>query len=510
MKKVKEGKSENEFSSLNDIEQKEMIEFLSQINSTMADIRKSDQKQYSLLSSIFNCFYENKKTSLPRQTIYEYIHKDIINYKGKMITSFVRNGSNRMQLINEDNYKIKARNIIYKSKSLIQEDDNYISINMDFIKNFKNLIFRNLFGKEGKLYNAAHTKFKKKTKNDSIDNKNNKKEKNNLNSIDEIILDKDNYEIEIIESEQDEADTTKLKQENNNTNNINMNVKQNIKNENKNINFNKNINNLNIPLNKKQYKNKYLNRKRKNHNSKNKIKTEKDKELQYNNIFNSIINNNEYNKGEKSDISLSIIEKEEENGKEKNEEIVAEKEIISLIEEGKLFLSLFKDQELLNQFETQNNTQNNSDSFIKSNLLNYQNGEILKNYINIINDDYKEFQNSLKTLIDFQTSFDNENSNSEKFSSMNKVILEKKKCSFIIDKINIKLKQLILEYYFIKKLLNGIGANKVDIFQRFKNAMINGNNKKEKGDYINNVKEQLQKQLSQAFVLKKDQKDKEK
>ena len=506
MKKVKEGKSENDFSSLNDIEQKEMIEFLSQINSTIADIRKSDQKQYSLLSSIFNCFYENKKISLPRQTIYEYIHKDIINYKGKMITSFVRNGSNSMKLINEDNYIKTAHNIIYKNKCLVQENDNCISININFIQNFKNLIFRNMFGKEGTFFNATTIKFKKKTKDDFTDNKSNKKEKRSLNSIDEIIVDKDNYEIEIIESEQDETDTTELKKGNNN---ININTIENINTTDNNIIINKNINNLNIPLKEK----KYLNKKRKSHSSKNKIKKEKDNELQYNNIFNDIINNNEYNKDEKSDISFSIMEKEEENGKEKNEEIVAEKEILSLIEEGKLFLSLFKDQELLNQFETQNNTQNDCDySFIKSNLLNYQNGEVLKSYLNIINDDYTEFQNSLKNLINYHTSLDGENSNKflEKISIMNKIILEKEKCNLLIDKITIKLKQLILEYNFIKKMLNGIEANKVDIFQRFKDVMANGNNKEEKENYINDVKAQLQKELSKVVVLSKEQKDKEK
>ena len=99
--------------------QKDVFEFLSHINSTIKDIRQTEQKQYSLLSSIFNCFYENKAISLPRKAIYEYIYLDILNYKNKMINSFCQNGNNFMDFISEENYIKKTYNIISKNRSLI-------------------------------------------------------------------------------------------------------------------------------------------------------------------------------------------------------------------------------------------------------------------------------------------------------------------------------------------------------------------------------------------------------
>jgi len=39
----------------------EIEEFLTKVNSIINSIRAEDGKQYSLLSCIFNCFYENKK-----------------------------------------------------------------------------------------------------------------------------------------------------------------------------------------------------------------------------------------------------------------------------------------------------------------------------------------------------------------------------------------------------------------------------------------------------------------
>jgi hypothetical protein len=102
MKKIQEDHIEKQSTELKG--QKELNEFLSLINSTINDIRHSDQKKYSLLSSIFNCFYENKTISLPRKTIYEYIHLDIHKYKNKMLNSFVKNGKNNMDIISEENY----------------------------------------------------------------------------------------------------------------------------------------------------------------------------------------------------------------------------------------------------------------------------------------------------------------------------------------------------------------------------------------------------------------------
>ena len=93
-----------------------------------------------------------------------------------------------------------------------------------------------------------------------------------------------------------------------------------------------------------------------------------------------------------------------------------------------MFLSSFKDQDILNELEKQKKNSDEKDSFIPI-LLNYYNNNSLKNYLNILNDDDKEFQNSLKALIGYKSSF-NDPSTHEfivKFSIMNKIILGKEK-----------------------------------------------------------------------------------
>jgi len=128
-------------------QENEIEEFLRKINSIINSIRKEDGKQYSLLSCIFNCFYENKKLTLSKFTINEYIHQDILTYKNKMIISFVENGTNSMETINESNYLKKLQTIISRNKCLVVQPDT-ISIDTEFVHNHKLLIYRNLFGKE--------------------------------------------------------------------------------------------------------------------------------------------------------------------------------------------------------------------------------------------------------------------------------------------------------------------------------------------------------------------------
>ena len=106
----------------------------------------------------------------------------------------------------------------------------------------------------------------------------------------------------------------------------------------------------------------------------------------------------------------------------------------------------------------------------------------------MINNDNGEFENSIKSLIYYENSL-NDNSRGDKlidkFSIMNKIFLRKEKCNILIDKIVAKLKQLILEYNFIKKVLNNIEENKSDIFQSLKEIATNINNNQDKKDYDN-------------------------
>ena len=114
----------------------EIQEFLTKINSIINSIRTEDGKQYSLLSVIFNCFYENKKLTLSKSTINDYTHQDVLKYKNKMIISFVENGTNSMETINESNYLKKVQTIISRNKCLMVQGDT-VSIDMDFVHNHK-------------------------------------------------------------------------------------------------------------------------------------------------------------------------------------------------------------------------------------------------------------------------------------------------------------------------------------------------------------------------------------
>ena len=487
---------------------KDLTEFLSLINSTINDIRKSDQKKYSLLSSIFNCFYENKTISLPRKTIYEYIHQDILNYKNKMLISFVENGTNSMDIISEENFLKKTHSIISRNKCLIEHFDNQnvdkISLDINFIKAHKNLLLKNIFGKDQKITNAFPSlKNPRKIKNSS-----NPMKGQYLNNSQEIIKDdtdinEDDFEIEIMESdqeqEQEETDMTEPKKEK--KNNINE-VKDFYNSNSKIININ-NINNISGSSSKTE-EIQYLNKKRKSH------RNHARKGLKYNKKNNSI-NSSE----EKYDSYIrELLDEEEEDDKQKKgekKETIAEKEILSLIEEGKIYLSLFNDNDLLKEIQSKknnsNNPEENDDIFIKNLILNYQNGDTLKSYLNMINDDYGEFKKSIKSLIDYKNSLNNNSSGDKfmtKFSIMNKIILGKEKCSILIDKIVIKLKQLILEYNFIKKVLNNIDENKSDIFQRFKDVVTSTSNKEEKENFVNDLKKKLQEELNKALIIHRE------
>ena len=469
----------------------ETQEFLAKINSIITSIRKEDGKRYSLLSSIFNCFYENKKLILPKFTINDYIHKDILTYKNKMIISFVENGTNSMETINESNYLKKIQTTISKNKCLLVQNDN-ISINTDFIHNHKLLIYRNLFGKEIDIVKSSLKPKKLNKIKTSLGPKKivkNSKKSDKINGIrprpsSRVASRKSNdFEIEIIENDNDD---TEINQKNiykpipitpiylnraGNFGDFNLGGLNYLNN----INTNNNLTNtgLRIPQ--------FLEKKRRN---------------------NDIFLKNEIDSDEKSE---NIIKYGEDKLPEKKEEIIAEKEVMSLIENGKFFLSLFKDKEMLNAIEEQNKTIENSDNYIKKLLSNYENGSYLKNYLLMLNVDFIEFQRSIKNLILTQESLKSSENNKfiTQFAVMNKVIMAKEKCNLLIDKIIIKLKQLILEYNFIQKVLGNIELNKNNNFVKFKEVMSNVNKKQEKENYFGEVKNNLQEELRNAIILGK-------
>ena len=480
----------------------DLNKFLIDVNKQISEIRNSENKQYSILSCILNCFYEKKVKYIPKQTIFDYIRQDIINYKGKMIVSYVDNGTNNKDTIDENNYMRKTYNIISRNKCLLEDDDNNISLDMNFIEEHKSRMLKNLFGVEGNICTKSIIK-KKPKKAKIIQNNTNKKIKIYKDSKTED--DDDNYEIEIIENDEDEGEGNVLKNESNVTKIDTIkkdSKKSNLTSTNYCILDSNSSENQNVMSNStsKIMESPYLNKKRKRINLKvQKIEKSEEKEKE--------LSDDKFTKKDTNIDDSDISTTKDNNIKENKIELKAEKEILSLIEEGKLFLTLFKDKKLLNELENQNNDNidDENDSFVKSILLKYQNEDTLKKYLNILNNDYTEFQNSLKALIDYKSSLDESNDNKflAKFSLMNKIILGKEKCSLLIDKIVIKLRQLILEYNFLQKVLNKIDANKADIFKKFKNVISNVNKKQDKENYVNDLKNQLQNELCKALIVDK-------
>ena len=456
----------------------EIEEFLTKINSIINSIRTEEGKQYSLLSSIFNCFYENKKLSLSKSIINDYIQQDILKYKNKMIISFVENGTNSMETINEANYLKKIQTIISRNKCITVHGD-IVSIDTDFVHSHKLLIYRNLFGKEIDIVkNSLKPKRVSKIRN-SLGPKKIIKNFKKIRQFDSSPITRGvrnsnkDYDIEIVETENDDTDVTQKKKfppvkpiylNRPQLSDYNMDGIKYIKN-----------NNMGNELRKPQF----LEKKRRN----------------------EIYIKNDQDSDERSE---NIIKYGEDKSNNKKEEIIAEKEILSLIENGKFFLSLFKDKEMLNAIEEQNKKMENSDNYVKKLLAGYENGSYLKNYLLMLNVDFNEFQRSINNLIITQDSLSKSDDKFlTKFSTMNKIIMAKEKCNLLIDKIIIKLKQLILEYNFIQKVLDNIEINKNNNFIKFQEVMSNVKKKKERENYFAEVKSKLQEQLSNAIIIGK-------
>ena len=492
-------------------EHKEIEQFLSQINSNRNEILKSDNQKYSILSSIFNCFYEHKALSLPKQTIFDYVRQDAIKNKGRMIVSFVINGTNSMQIIDENNYIKKTSNILSKNRCLAIDINNNISIDMDFINAHTNLINRNLFGNNGKIFNSSIelTKIKKPKTARKV---NNLKKENTKANLEAGYLSQDDYEIEILESEQDETDNTELKKDNLISSNDNIIINSTPKFHKKylspNINKSKIINdddNDNDAINISKGEEKLFLRKKRNRN-KNPVKIkirEKANDIKEETVYGK--NNEILDFQNSSNSSIFLKAKKEKKKKNKGKGNVG-KDLLSFIDDGKLFLSLIQDKELINKLENEKNDLDERDSFIKSVLLNFQNVNNFKNYLNVLDEDCSEFQKSLKSLINYKSSISDGNSKNkilEKFSILNKIIFGKEKCCLLIDKIVNKLKQIILEYDFIKKVLKNSDKNKSEFFHKLKE--FNFGDLKENENYVNEVKIQLTEELQKALTINNEE-----
>jgi hypothetical protein len=67
----------------------------------------------------------------------------------------MKNGTNNIDIISEENYKKKIYCIIINNRCLIKNIDNQnddrISLDINFIIDHQNLLFRNMFGKDTEI-----------------------------------------------------------------------------------------------------------------------------------------------------------------------------------------------------------------------------------------------------------------------------------------------------------------------------------------------------------------------
>ena len=490
MKNEKNVISLNEISILTEDEKREINKFLSEVHSIIEYILKTKGKQYSILSCIFNCFYEKKSLLLSRQIIYNYILQDITNHKGKMITSFIENGSNTMQVINENNYIKKVSQILSRNKSLVMENNNQFSIDINYIYSHKNLIEKILFDKDEKIFNNSKQKINKNEKNIIKEKEQKEEEKHNF-------YDEDNYEIEILESEEDESEEREENKDINLNKEINNNYNNQLNMNKDNISFDSDTLKINHLMNDFQQKEELcLNKKR------NKERVDELKK----------INKKNYKKN-KEEIDFSnkmddlILRDEEKFNKIIMDNANSEREILSLIEPGKKLVLLFQDKELISGINKKE-ILNENKSFIELDLINYRNENNLKEYINMLNDDYSQFQKIIKSLSDYKCSLNEINSNKflGKISVMNKIISEKEKCSLLIGKITNKLKQIFMEYDYIKKIIKFYGMNKCKFFNKIK-EIVSFYSEKEKDIYVNKIIMLMKEELKIAIDISRQEND---
>ena len=486
MQKKKVPKICDEISKQKDEQKNKINIFLSEIHSIIENIRKKKGKKYSLLSSIFNCFYENKSLLLSKEFIYNYLLQEINNYRGKMISSFLECG---MKDINKDNYIRYAYKILTRNKCMVLEKNNKFSIDINFIYSHQNLMEKMLFDKDEKIFNSNNSK---------LNIIGNNIVKNNIlkeEGEEKIIDDDDDYTIEIIESDQDEIDdidinkgvTLKSTIFNSELNVINLKEGHLLGSEQLKID-----NIINFP---KQSEIIYINKKR------NKEEVKEIDECKKEKINNFKENADKENVNEKKYEPI-LIDEEKDNTIEKGD-INKENEILSLIESGNKLISLFQNKELL---KNTGGEKNNNKSFNEIILINYQNDNNLKEYINMLNDDYSTFQNTIKSLIDCKSSLNEFNSNKYmgKISVINKIISEKEKCNLLIEKIANKLKQIFLEYDYIIKIINFFDINKGVFFCQL-NEIMKFYHEKEAVIYVNNIKTKMKEELRIAFDITKEE-----
>lgn len=421
---------------------------LRQIKKNIDKIKSIKNKKYSLLSCIFLCFYQKKKRILDKNEINDFIKKEIKFNKNKIVMSCTKS---KESIVTQKTYYRKLNQILKESKYFIKvinmelDSEDQLKLNEDFIISHKKNINIKLFGRhsnedkpkrKSKIKNRKKVKSKRRKfkncltvgRHDKIDDENNENtEKNN-----KLLFN-------VINSDNNEKNKEKP---------MFYPVKENEK-EFKKVKF-FTTKHQNSEIESKKIT--YLNKKRKNIFVT--IRPNLKPSPKENNLIMPKFVDSSY------DIKINIkTEKEEEYAFNKSNINYRKYEIVSSSNKEISYINNLANQFVLNLKSPRLvNAIKSGKLYIKMNgqiLLNYEEEPIINNLLKATMREYLKFCEYIKYLMGNKNELSDLDDNNDYLSfNKEKLIVDsfktiKKKCSFIINKIIIRLTQFITEYDFI-------------------------------------------------------------
>ena len=449
---------------------------LRQIKKNIDKIKSIKNKKYSLLSCIFLCFCQKKKRILDKNEINEFIKKEIKFNKNKIVMSCTKS---KKSLVTQKTYCQKLNQILKESKYFIKvinmesDSEEELKLNEDYIISHKKNINIKLFGRhsnedkpkrKAKIKNRKKVKSKKRKfkncltvgRHDKIEDENNEiTEKNNkllFNVINNDNNEKNKDKPMFHPDKENEKEFKKVKF------------------------FTTKPQNSEIESKKLTY----LNKKRKNIFVT--IRPNLKPSPKQNNLIMPKFLDSSY------DIKINIkTEKEEEYVLNKNNANYRKYEIISASNKEISYINNLANQFILNLKSPRLvNALKTGKLYIKMNgqiLLNYEDEPIINNLLKATMREYLKFCEYIKYLMGNKNELsDYDNNDYLSFNKEEQIVDNfktiKKKCSFIINKLIIRLAQFITEYDFIVGVIKDLYAhdNNLNSLKELLNLIENNKN----------------------------------
>ena len=423
--------------------------FLKLIKINIDKIKSTNNMKYSLLSCIFLCFYEKRKKILNKNEIYDFIKNEIKEHKNKIVLSCFKIKESDSNIVTQKNYYLKLCHIFRINKCFIKliniehNSEEKIELNEDYIISHRKSIYINIFGhsfKAEKLKSPTNTKKLSTVK---------KRKFQNCLSIKKINKTK-NEDKDDNEKEEDKENKIKSK--------ILFNIVKENKGKEKTIFYSNKENekkkkvqffttNIEI-LGKEEKKPNYLNKKRKTI-----FVTTKPNNCLIMPLFADESSNNHNNKENVSNINYSDNKKFEIASS-------SNKEMSYINNLANQFILYLKSPRIVTAIR-------NGNAYIRLNgkiLLNYEDDPIINDLLKASMGEYLKFCGYIEYFMGNNKSLsDNEddNDNDRIYYNKEKHLIEnfkakKKRCSFLINKIIIRLNQFLTEYDYIVRVIKDL------------------------------------------------------